>query len=268
MFDSVLGRGSQPPRVLIRGALVSILVHVAVLGLAIFISVRAHQAIKKQATEVKFVAPPPPPPPPPVATAVQRTEKRQQAKKEFVKKENTIVDSKEAPKEDNNAKGGGEGGDTKPSSCGGPGQPVCCGGPGDPPCRHCGGAGEPACCGGPGEPACAPVKAPVCGDPGQPPCGNSTIPFGQGMVRPSLLAGEEQPALSREALVAKVEGLVIAKCTITTEGAVKDCKLIKTLPYMDEAIKANLMARKYTPVMFQGKPVSVEYTFTFRIVQK
>ncbi|WP_394821964.1 energy transducer TonB [Pendulispora albinea] len=230
---------------------------------------RAHQEIKKQATEVKFVAPPPPPPPPPVATAVPRTEKRQQPKKEFIKKPDTIVESKEPPKEDTTAKGG-DAEETKPSTCGGPGQPVCCGGPGDPPCRHCGGPGEPACCGGPGEPACAPAKAAVCGDPGMPPCPPTTtaIPFGAGMVRPTLTAGEEQPQLSREALEAKVEGLVIAKCTITTEGTVTNCKLIKTLPFMDEAIKNNLMARKYTPVMFQGHPVSVEYTFTFRIVQK
>ena len=268
MFDSVLGRGAQPPRVLFRGALVSVLVHVAVLGLAIYISVRAHQAIKKQATEVKFVAPPPPPPPPPVATAIPRTAERKQPKKEFIKKPDTIVDSKEPPKEDNSPKTG-NGDDSKPT-CGVPGLPACCGGPGEPPCRHCGGAGEPACCGGPGEPACAPVKGPVCGEPGQAPCPGQTtfIPFGQGMVRPTMTAGEEQPQLSREALVAKVEGLIIAKCTITKEGSVTDCKLIKTLPYMDQAIISNLTARKYTPVMFQGQPVSVEYTFTFRIKQQ
>ncbi|WP_394842579.1 energy transducer TonB [Pendulispora brunnea] len=225
---------------------------------------RAHQQIKKQATEVKFVAPPPPPPPPPVATAVPRTAERPKAKKEFVKKENTIVDSKEAPKEDNTAKGGSE---SVEATCGVPGKPACCGGPGEPPCRHCGGAGEPACCGGPGEPACAPVKAAVCGDPGMPPCPPQTtvIPFGPGMAKPTMLAGTEQPTLPREALVAKVEGLILVKCTLTKEGTVEDCKFIKSLPYTEEAILANLKARKYTPVMFQGQPQAVTYTFTFRI---
>ncbi|WP_394832021.1 energy transducer TonB [Pendulispora rubella] len=239
--------------------------HVAVLGLAIYISVRAHQQIKKQATEVKFVAPPPPPPPPPVATAVPRTAERPKAKKEFVKKENTIVDSKEAPKEDTSAKSGS--GESVEATCGVPGKPACCGGPGEPPCRHCGGAGEPACCGGPGEPACAPVKAAVCGDPGMPPCPPQTtvIPFGPGMAKPSLLAGTEQPTLPREALVAKVEGLILVKCTLTKEGTVEDCKFIKSLPYTEEAILANLKGRKYTPVMFQGQAQAVTYTFTFRI---
>jgi len=87
------------------------------------------------------------------------------------------------------------------------------------------------------------------------------------MARPRLLSGEERPQPSREALLAKVEGTALATCTITASGSVMNCRMVKSLPFMDEVILSNLEARKYTPVLYQGQPVAVKYLFTFRFVQ-
>jgi protein TonB len=91
---------------------------------------------------------------------------------------------------------------------------------------------------------------------------NTTLSFGEGMTPPVLQNGV-QPVYPREALEAKVEGKVIAKCTITEDGHLVDCRIIKGLAYMDGPVLAALAARKYSPVMFQGRAVRVYYTFPF-----
>lgn len=92
------------------------------------------------------------------------------------------------------------------------------------------------------------------------------IPFGPGMEPPQLLS---TPALElpREALVAGVEGLFIAKCVITQKGEVEDCRVIKGLPHMDDTVVSALEERRYRPVVYQGRAVSVSYVFNVRIKQ-
>jgi protein TonB len=102
------------------------------------------------------------------------------------------------------------------------------------------------------------------GNPLPPQPTNVTIPFGEGMTRPSLTGGPAQPPYTREAMEAKVEGKVIARCTITVSGTLTDCRIIKSLPFLDQAVLGTLAAQHYTPVMFQGHPQSVFYTLTFQ----
>jgi protein TonB len=94
--------------------------------------------------------------------------------------------------------------------------------------------------------------------------GEDVLPFGSGMTRPELLSGGDLQ-YTREALEARVEGSIVAKCTITREGEVERCRIIKGLPHMDEAVLSSLTSRRYRPVTFQGKAVSVSYTFNVRL---
>jgi protein TonB len=48
-------------------------------------------------------------------------------------------------------------------------------------------------------------------------------------------------------------------------GQVRDCRVIKGLPHMDETVMDALESRHYRPVTFQGRPVSVSYVFTIRL---
>jgi periplasmic protein TonB len=91
-----------------------------------------------------------------------------------------------------------------------------------------------------------------------------TIPFGEGMTRPELLSGADIH-YTREALAAGVRGLLIARCVITREGQVQDCRILKGLPYMSEVVLESLVKRRYRPVSFQGRPVNVNYTFNVRL---
>jgi protein TonB len=94
---------------------------------------------------------------------------------------------------------------------------------------------------------------------------NSVIPFGAGMNRPSMTSGRD-PIYTKEALAARVEGLMIVRCTINITGAITNCRVIKELPHMKQAVLDALYSRRYTPVTFNGQPVNVDYVFNIKLV--
>ena len=49
-------------------------------------------------------------------------------------------------------------------------------------------------------------------------------------------------------------------------GFLESCRIIKGLPFMDKPMLDALSQRKYTPVMYNGKPVAVQYVFSTHIV--
>lgn len=95
--------------------------------------------------------------------------------------------------------------------------------------------------------------------------GDEVSIFTEGMTRPVQLEGRD-PQYTREALEARVEGKLIAKCVINTGGRLESCRIIKSLPMMDQAVLGALATKRYTPVMYQGRPVAVQYIFEFRLV--
>ncbi|RKH51612.1 energy transducer TonB [Corallococcus interemptor] len=96
------------------------------------------------------------------------------------------------------------------------------------------------------------------------PTGTEVLPFQGGMTPPKLLSGS-QFNYTLEARRAGVEGMMIVKCVITTEGRVRDCRIIKGLPFMEDAVLEALSSRTYQPLTFQGRPVNVSYTFNIKL---
>ncbi|EPX55805.1 TonB protein [Cystobacter fuscus DSM 2262] len=95
--------------------------------------------------------------------------------------------------------------------------------------------------------------------------GEETVPFGAGMTPPQLLSEGVPVRYTSDAIHAGVRGLLIARCTITRDGQVDDCRVIKGLPFMDQAVLESLESRRYRPVTFQGKPVNALYTFNVKL---
>lgn len=91
------------------------------------------------------------------------------------------------------------------------------------------------------------------------------LPFGPGMTRPRLISGRD-PAYTAQAYAAKVSGVMIVKCVITTAGTIQGCRIIKGLPHMDRAVLDAMAGRRYTPVMYQGRAVAVDYVFNIKLV--
>jgi len=102
---------------------------------------------------------------------------------------------------------------------------------------------------------------PVPADPGP----REVLPFGEGMTRPTLLQSGRPITYTREAIAARVEGVSIVRCVITSEGAVERCKVIKPLPFMDDAVVEHLQSQRFQPATYQGKAVSVGYNFSVRL---
>jgi len=104
----------------------------------------------------------------------------------------------------------------------------------------------------------APENKPVAQQP-------AALTFASGMTRPEQISGN--PIIyPREAIAARIEGVVTAKCVINMEGKVQNCQLLKSLPFMDNAVLNSLSSRLYKPATFEGRPVSVEYVFTIRLI--
>jgi TonB family protein len=113
-------------------------------------------------------------------------------------------------------------------------------------------------------PGASPPAAPA---PGAAPSVPSVLSFGPEMTRPTLVSGGEL-AYPREAILAGVAGTIVAKCTITSEGALRSCRIIKGLPFLDKPALDVLATRKYSPVTYQGKAVSVEYVFNLKVAPR
>jgi len=73
------------------------------------------------------------------------------------------------------------------------------------------------------------------------------------------------PCYSADALNAGVEGWMVVRCTLTTEGRVTRCAIIRDLPYMGANVIQALEQRRYAPAMRNGEPIEVNYTFKLHL---
>jgi serine/threonine-protein kinase len=92
------------------------------------------------------------------------------------------------------------------------------------------------------------------------------LPYNDQMPRPELLDQTKDIVYTREALAAKSEGIFTARCTITAKGRVENCRVIKSVQFMEKPVLEALQSRTYKPVVWQGHPVSVDYVFSMRLV--
>lgn len=99
----------------------------------------------------------------------------------------------------------------------------------------------------------------------KPPPTPNTKHFGEGMTRPTMVSGRD-PVYTGEALQACIEGLMMVRCQIQTDGVVTNCRTIKALPYMEATVLEALQSRRYTPVTFKGQLVQVDYVFNIKLV--
>jgi periplasmic protein TonB len=94
--------------------------------------------------------------------------------------------------------------------------------------------------------------------------GNARLEFNDTMTPPVRTSGPD-PVYTRQAEEHEVEGLMVVKCVVTVEGTVKECRVLRGLPFMDRAVVEALEKRRYRPALLLGKPVEVEYTFKLRL---
>lgn len=96
--------------------------------------------------------------------------------------------------------------------------------------------------------------------------GTGAIPFGPGMGDRPAPVKPIQITYSQEARAAHIEGKMLLKCVITVDGSVTNCRVIKGLPMVTKEVLEAVSHAKFTPVMFQGKPVAVDLVIPVAVV--
>ena len=87
---------------------------------------------------------------------------------------------------------------------------------------------------------------------------------GTTMNGPAMISGPE-PEYTQEAIERGVQGQMTVRCVLAHDGSVRNCRVLKGLPFMNASVLEALERRRYQPATMQGKPVDVFYTFNLRL---
>src|SRR5216683_2942034 len=60
-----------------------------------------------------------------------------------------------------------------------------------------------------------------------------------------------------KALEKEIEGTMVVKCVVTADGSVNNCRVLKSLPFMDRAAIDAIERWRYKPYTVDGKPAEV-----------
>src|SRR5262245_10360605 len=72
------------------------------------------------------------------------------------------------------------------------------------------------------------------------------------------------PEYPDEARSGHVQGLILVKALVGTEGRVDDTRIVQSVPLLDEAAAAAVRQWEFKPAMSKGKPVPVWLTIPVR----
>jgi protein TonB len=103
------------------------------------------------------------------------------------------------------------------------------------------------------------------GEPGDPPAGASwapRTPLRVGQVREPRKLKHLSPGYPEIARAARVQGVVVLECVIDEQGRVREIKVLKGLPLLDQAAIDAVRQWVYTPTLLGGVPVPVVMTVT------
>jgi protein TonB len=87
------------------------------------------------------------------------------------------------------------------------------------------------------------------------------------MQRPKVVCSPSI-RVPKKALEQQVSGMALAQCVVDVDGSLCDCKLLRSLPYMDEAILDAVDGMQYQPIIYKGRPVRVQMVIPIRIPKR
>ena len=83
-----------------------------------------------------------------------------------------------------------------------------------------------------------------------------------GDIRPPQKIRDVAPRYPAIAQASKVEGIVILEATIGEDGTVRDVRVLRGKPLLDEAATEAVRQWRFTPTLLNGQPVPVVMTVT------
>ena len=84
------------------------------------------------------------------------------------------------------------------------------------------------------------------------------------MSDPVFVSGPA-PECTDQAFDKNVQGKMLIRCIVTSDGKVHECKVVKGLPFMSESAAAALERRVYKPATLGGRAVDVYYVFSLTV---
>jgi periplasmic protein TonB len=89
-----------------------------------------------------------------------------------------------------------------------------------------------------------------------------------GTIRPPLKVHDVAPVYSPVAMAARIEGIVILEATIGIDGQVVNARVLRSVPFLDQAALDAVRQWQFTPTLLNGVPVPVLMTVTVRFTLK
>ena len=83
-----------------------------------------------------------------------------------------------------------------------------------------------------------------------------------GNIKPPTKTRDVKPVYPAIAQSARVQGVVIIEATIGPDGKVKDAKVLRSIPLLDQAALDAVKQWEFTPTLLNGVPVPVIMTVT------
>ena len=97
--------------------------------------------------------------------------------------------------------------------------------------------------------------------PPPPPPPSAPVRVG-GNIKPPTKTKDVRPVYPPIAQSARVQGVVIIEATIGADGKVKDAKVLRSIPLLDQAALDAVKQWQFTPTLLNGVPVPVIMTVT------
>ena len=69
---------------------------------------------------------------------------------------------------------------------------------------------------------------------------------------------------AQQRVLARIEGVVVLECLISPNGRVREVKVLRSVPLLEEAAVEAVKQWVYTPTLMDGVPVPVLITVTVR----
>jgi TonB family protein len=85
---------------------------------------------------------------------------------------------------------------------------------------------------------------------------------GGSIAMPRRIGGIRRPELPRAAAQAGVLGGVMVEFTVTETGTVTDARVVNSIPLLDDTALDTVRGWRFTPTMFEGRPVRVRLNTT------
>jgi protein TonB len=99
--------------------------------------------------------------------------------------------------------------------------------------------------------------------PPPPPTVVKPVRLSTGITAPTRIK-DVPPVYPTIAQSARVQGDVIVEATIGTDGKVQNARVLRSVPLLDQAAVAAVLAWVYTPTLLNGQPVPIIMTVTVR----